>query len=248
MLADENTAPRTLPPGFSFIDNEPDFDPARHLALTMPDEIMTLEDFGYAPEQASRFASPVIATSPARMLSDEGIATVQHVLDLLQPRMVVQNDTARTAGRKNVYFGEYHSRFLRDLLSCPEVIDFVSDIFQSPMAPHTMPHLGCQINFANEKPGGVIVNWHHDIAGFSIVLTMHDAEKLDGGHLMYFKGTREEGLAILNAGGELPADLIVVSDKVPMGHALIMQGSAVLHAVQPPWNETPRGGGQLAGR
>ena len=73
MLADQNSAPETLPPAFSFIENEPVFDPVRHLALEAPQQILTLEDFGYSTKEAAQFASPIAATSPVRMLSDEGL-------------------------------------------------------------------------------------------------------------------------------------------------------------------------------
>ena len=240
MLADQNSDPETLTPAFSFIENEPVFDPVRHLALEAPQQILTLEDFGYSTKEAAQFASPIAATSPVRMLSDEGLATAQEVLKLLQPRVVTHDNGASTDGRRNIYYGQYQSRFLRDLMSCTEVIQFLSDIFQPPIAPHTMPHLGCQINFANAKQGGSIIGWHHDIVGFTVVLTMHDPSTIEGGHLMYYKGPRDEGERILNTGQELPEDKVVVSNRAPMGYCTIIQGSAVLHAVQPVQNDAFR--------
>ena len=237
MLADQNSAPETLPPGFSFIENEPVFDPARHLALEAPEQIMTLEDFGYSAKAAAQFASPIAATSSVRMLSDEGLATAQEVLKLLQPRVVTHTDDSKTLGRQNLYYGQYQSKFLRDLMSCTEVIEFLSGIFQPPLAPHTMPHLGCQINFANAKQGGSIIGWHHDIVGFTVVITMHDPSAIEGGHLIYYKGPRDEGERILTSGQELPEDKVVVSNQTPMGNCTIIQGSAVLHAVQPVQND-----------
>lgn len=233
MLADEFTTPKTLPPGFSFIEKEPEFDASRHLALTTPDHIMTLKDFGYSAKEAAQFASPIGATSATRLLSDEGIATAKEVMELLRPRMVTHDDTTGAAGRQNIYFGGYHSRFLRDLATCPEVISFLSKTFQTPIAPHTMAHLGCQINFGNEKVGKPIAGWHHDIVGFTVVLNLHDPSQLDGGHLVYFKGPRDEGQQILDAGQPLPDDRLVVAGQASIGHATIMQGSAVLHSVQP---------------
>jgi hypothetical protein len=240
MLADEDTAPKTLPPGFSFVENEPVFDPDLHLALEAPQEVLTLQDFGYSSETAAQFASPIAATSPIRFLSDEGIATMQDVLALLKPRMVTHEYRDGPGGRRNIYYGQYQSRFLRDLMACPQVVDFLSDIFQTPLAPHTMAHLGCQINYSNEQPGGEIIGWHHDIVGFTVVITLHDPSEIKGGHLMYYKGPRDEGQRILNGGEKLPEDKVVTSDRAPMGYALVMQGSAVLNAVQPVQNSAFR--------
>ncbi len=236
MLADENTTPGTLPPGFSYIADEPTFDASRHLALEAPKDTMTLEDFGYGPSESAQFTSPVAAASPTRLLSDEGITAAQTVLELLQPRTSRHGDTTDFAGRKSIYFGEYQSRFLRDLARCPEMIGFLSDIFQTPVASHTMGHLGCQINLGNETPGGPIADWHHDIVGFTVVLSLHDPSQMQGGHFVYFKGPRDEGQRLLDSGRPLPEDRLVAADQVPMGHATIMQGSAILHAAQPMQN------------
>ncbi|MEQ8514918.1 MAG: hypothetical protein RIC38_04880, partial [Chromatocurvus sp.] len=61
----------------------------------------------------------------------------------------------------------------------------------------------------------------------------HDAAKLKGGHFEYYAGPREEGLAIVRAGGTLPAEKLVVPVHAAKGWASTMQGSAVLHRGQP---------------
>ncbi len=233
MLAAAKTFPGNPPPGFSQVTGEPKFDPSRHLALEPPDEVMILEDFGYSPKQSAQFASPIAAVSPVRFLSQEGIAATQHVLELLQPRIVTYPEGGPSGGCRRIYFGEYQSQFLRDLVGCREVTDYLSEIFQTPIAAHTMGHLGCQINFGNEKVGGVVSDWHRDIVGFTVVLSMHDASQLDGGHFVYFKGPRDEGQRLLDAGQPLPHDRLVVANQAPIGYATIMQGTAILHGAQP---------------
>ena len=47
MLADRDFFPEELPPGYSWLEDEPTFDPAVDLALGDPTETRSLEDLGY---------------------------------------------------------------------------------------------------------------------------------------------------------------------------------------------------------
>ena len=60
------------PGGFEWLEGEPEFDPARHLQLEMPERVRTLDEFGYTAEEIARTATPVAVTSAFRVLSDEG--------------------------------------------------------------------------------------------------------------------------------------------------------------------------------
>ena len=66
--------PTTVPEGYPQLTDEPVFDPDRHLQLEAPTEIVLLADLGYSPEEIATKATPVAASSPFRMLSDEGAA------------------------------------------------------------------------------------------------------------------------------------------------------------------------------
>ncbi|MEM8706406.1 MAG: hypothetical protein AAGE98_08110, partial [Actinomycetota bacterium] len=61
--------PESLPPGYAWFDDEPVFDPARHLQLEAPDEIILLADLGYDAAEIATKATPVAASSPFRLLS-----------------------------------------------------------------------------------------------------------------------------------------------------------------------------------
>ncbi len=227
MLAERAHFPTTLPPGFSFVEGEPEFDAAKHLALERPAEIVTLADIGYSEEEIRQYPSPIAATSAVRILSDAGIEALQQCIDLTMDR------TFRTpAGDPRLYFGSYHSKFMRDLTFAPELTDFMSEIFQAPIAAHTEGCLGVQLNMGF-KPDVEIQPWHHDRVSFSLVMSMYDPTQVEGGRFEYFVGTREEGKALYNNGaGELPADR-VVAPHCPHGHAAIVQGPAVYHRGAP---------------
>ena len=66
--------PDDRPNGYEWLDGEPVFDPECHLALTEPEEIVTLADLGYGADEIAGKATTVAITSPFRILSDDGAA------------------------------------------------------------------------------------------------------------------------------------------------------------------------------
>jgi len=225
MLADLDHFPSTLPPGFTFIDGEDEFDAARHFALEPPEQLVTLADLGYTPAQIRQFPSPIAATGTVRILSDEGVAALQRSLELTTPRAVKS-----PAGDTRLYYGSYHSKFMRDLTFSRELTDFLSEIFRAPIAAHTMGSVGVQLN-VGETPNVEILGWHDDRVSFTAVISMYDPDKVEGGRFEYFMGTRDEGRELL-ADGELPADRVIAPPSPP-GYGALIQGTAVYHRAAP---------------
>jgi hypothetical protein len=225
MLAELDHFPRTLPPGFTFIEGEAEFDPARHFAFEPPERVVTLADLGYTPDQIRQFPSRIGATSTVRILSDEGIAALQRSIELSAPRAVKS-----PAGDARLYYGSYHSKFMRDLTFSPELTDFLSDIFEAPIAAHTMGGVGVQLN-VGETPNAEILGWHDDRVSFTSVISMYDPDQVQGGRFEYFMGTRDEGRELLADGG-LPADRVIAPPSPP-GYGALIQGTAVYHRAAP---------------
>ncbi|MEQ9191222.1 MAG: hypothetical protein RLQ25_12105 [Alphaproteobacteria bacterium] len=227
MLAERDAMPDRLPPGFSYVEGEPAFDAARHLMLEKPAQSWSLEDVGYDPARIGQYASPVALLTPVRLLTDEGVAALQQAIEACMPRSHADQGRAR-----RLHYCTYHSRFIHDLMHSVEVTDWLSGIFQTPIAPHTMPHLGSQLNLGHDEPGKDIVPWHHDRVSFTMVLSMYDPSKVRGGRFEYFFGTREEAKEILDEAGDLPRNRIVSPACMP-GTACLMQGSAIMHRGAP---------------
>jgi hypothetical protein len=225
MLAELNHFPATLPPGFSFVEGEPVFDASRHLALEKSERVVTLAELGYTPQQIGHFPSPIGATSTVRILSDEGIDALQKAIDLTVPRTVKS-----PAGDTRLYYGSYHSRFMRDLTFSRELTDFLSEIFEAPIAAHTMGGVGVQLN-VGETPNAEILGWHDDRVSFTAVISMYDPTAVDGGRFEYFLGTREEAREVMKD-GELPPER-VVAPLCPPGFGALIQGTAVYHRAAP---------------
>jgi hypothetical protein len=225
MLAEFNTLPRTHPPGYGFVDGEEKFSAEHHLSLEEPQHVVTLADLGYSSEAISRFPSPIGITSPARVLSEAGITALNRSIELCKAHMVLtRNNESR------LYYGGYYSRFMRDLAASKELTSHLSRIFQTPVAPHTMPHLGIQLN-TGEKAGTAITSWHHDWVSFTVVLSMYNPFMVEGGRFEYFRGTRDEGRQLAER-GKLP-DRRIESPLCPAGSAVLAQGSAIFHRAAP---------------
>ena len=79
-LADLLAFPEARPPGYAVLEREPTFDPRRHLALEMPETIISLQELGYPPEEIDACPTTLGITSCLRVLSDEGVACLLEVV------------------------------------------------------------------------------------------------------------------------------------------------------------------------
>jgi hypothetical protein len=232
MAALNHLFPSQLPAGFTYLQNEPAFEPAKHLQLEQPERVLMLAELGYAAPDVEKFASPVAAVGPVRVLSDEGVAASLIVVDAL-----IAAERERLGGDEPgvIFNASCRSRFFRDLSLSEEVSAFFGGCFETTLMPHSMLHLQSQLNLArsaaSEESG-----WHHDIAAFAYILMLHDPAELDGGRFEYFYGRREEAAGLLRDTGALPEDRLVRPDYPGPGFACFMQGSAITHRGGPMWS------------
>ncbi len=239
-LAGDPPFPSDLPPSVARVLDEPRFDPARHLALEKPGEVLTLEDFGYDAETRAGSPSPVAVAGPFRVLSDEGVAVLQEILRALAP------DADIAAGRRLSVFlrrSVQRSAFVRGLASDPSLLQHLSEIAETPLCPHSIPGMQSFVNFAPQELSRSVDSWHVDSIGFDAVMMVSDPAKLTGGRLEYFRGTRRELAQLLGAEDErqlvlgfdapLPAERIHQVSFPAAGHALFMQGDLVFHRAAP---------------
>jgi hypothetical protein len=232
-LADPLPFPHELPSGYEAMAEEPSFDPDRHLALTAPAKCWTLAAFGYDRAAINGSPSAVGVAGPFRVLSDEGVRAAEHVARQLKK-------FSRRSGRTANYLagGAYRSRFLRDLFGSARLVDFLSEVAETALAPHAMPSQRLYINYAPDDIARHVDSWHTDSIGFDIVLMVTDPAAIKGGEFQFFRGTREAaaGLLATQADGliegsniELPATRVETVRFPGPGHALFQQGNFVLH-------------------
>ena len=205
------------------IDDDPVFNPALHLALEHPQNVMTLTDLGY---EEALVASPssIAATSCFRVLSDEGVEALYHVCKQLE-RFTTSNPRVS----RNVRGGIYRSEFLRDLAMSPDVTEHMSELLQTPLAPHGMSHQLAHLNYQPLTPGENVDKWHWDTLQVDYVMFVTDPQKVEGGEFQYFNGTREEMAELRQQGTSVPADRIVAPIMPGPGFAVLMQGDHVVH-------------------
>jgi len=221
--------PTELPTGYEWFDDEPVFDPERHLALEEPAQITMLTDLGYTDDDIAGKATPVACTTPFRLLTDEGAEIMLAVARRLRP-------FARPAGHRierMVRGGCYRSRWLRDLCISPEVNDHFGQIWGIEVAPHAMPaHLG-HINYDPSVADTQIDKWHHDTLPLDYVMAVTDPAKVPGGRFEYFTGTKAEAAALFAAGQQPPAERVIAPDFPGPGYAIALHGDMIVHRAAP---------------
>ena len=199
------------------------FNPGIHLALEKPQKISTLQDFGYQ-QSTLTVPSPIAATTAFRILSDEGVAAMYHVCKQLE-RFATSNP--RVA--RNVRGGVYRSSFLRDFALSEDVTQHMSQLLQTPLAPHGMPHQLAHLNFQPLSPGENVDKWHWDTLQVDYVMFVTDPNEVDDGEFQYFNGTRDEMTQLRAQGQAVPSDRIIAPVFPGPGYAVLMQGENVVH-------------------
>lgn len=216
--------PQELPPGFEWFENEPVFDPAVHLSLEFPETVTHLQEFGYSDEEVSRKATSVAVSSPFRILSEEGAAVLLQVARSLREHAISCERIENM-----VRGGCYRSKFLRDLCVDPSLTELMCKIYQTDVAPHTMPlHLG-HMNFSPDDLSKAVDKWHHDTLPLDTVMMVSDPATLDGGRFEYFVGTKAEMAELAREGETPPNDRVVAPHFAGPGYAIALHGNMVVH-------------------
>ncbi len=211
-------------PDYEPIQDDPVFDPARHLALEQPASTLSLTDLGYGEEIAGTTPTQVAATSCFRVLSDEGVEAMYHVCKQLEAYTTSNPRIAR-----NTRGGVYRSKFLREFSMCPEYVEHLSVVMQTPLLPLAMGHQIAHLNYQPLTIGENVDKWHFDTLQVDTVMFVTDPRSVDGGEFQYFKGTRAEMTEIHADGKPFPHDRVISPDMPGPGYAVLMQGNYVVH-------------------
>ncbi len=206
------------------IADDPVFDPAKHLALEMPEQTLTLFDLGYDKSILATTPTPIAATSVFRVLSDEGVEAMYHVCKQLEAFTTSNPRIAR-----NTRGGIYRSKFLRDFSASVDVAAHMSSIMQTPLRPLSMLHNMAHLNYQPLTVGDNVDKWHYDTLQVDTVMFVTDPNQVEGGEFQYFKGTRDDMAALKAQGGSVPEDLVIAPTMPGAGHAILMQGNYVVH-------------------
>ena len=221
--------PTVQPPGYTWLDDEPLFDAELHLEPEEPTEVVLLADLGYDEEEIAGKVTPVAASSPFRLLSDEGSRVMLEVARRLRSHV-------KPAGARieNVVRGGcYRSRWLRDLCISPDVAHHLGSIYGIDIAPHPMPvHLG-HLNYEPKKIDNAIDKWHHDTLPLDYVMAVTDPATVDGGRFEYFLGTKHEAAELAAAGKTPPPERVVAPEFPASGYAIALHGDMVVHRAGP---------------
>ncbi len=217
--------PSSQPNGFAWLDDEPEFDPAEHLRLEMPDQILKLVDFGYSTDQIRDLPTDIACSSPFRLLSSAGAEIMLQTARRLR-------QFATPAGNRIEHVvrgGCYRSKWLRDLALDESVSAHLSTIYGVEVAPHPMGHHLGHLNYEPSSLEKSIDKWHHDTLPLDYVMTVTDPADVAGGRFEYFLGTKDEAAALAAEGRTPPLERRGVPEFAGPGYAIALHGNMIVH-------------------
>jgi len=221
--------PDTQPPGYSWLADEPVFDPEAHLQLETPAEVLMLADLGYEAAEIATKATPVAASSPFRLLSSKGAEVMLDIARQLRIHVTRAGERIENVVRG----GCYRSKWLRDLCISPEVSAHLAAIYGIEIAPHPMAlHLG-HMNYEPKEIDNAIDKWHHDTLPLDYVMMVTDPATVDGGRFEYFLGTKHEAAEMAAQGRTPPPERVVAPDFPGPGYIIALHGDMVVHRAGP---------------
>lgn len=201
--------------------DEVKFDEKIHLALSEPEKIWSLEEFGYSKEAQEQAPFDVAVTTPFRILSEEGVKALRQSIEQLKK---LKRSSDRIASFiRGAYF---YSSFIRDLMDCPALNDHISKLSGAKALPHPMALYQAHINLKPEEKMQDVDKWHTDTVVLDFVLLCTDPASFTGGQFEYFKCTR--GQAIRGLIREEDNEVIKVQFP-KAGYAVLQQGNLVVH-------------------
>merc|ERR1711907_156643 len=155
--------PASVPSGFETVNDGFEWDPKRHLALSDPAEVMTM-DFStvqYPTENDYDLAF----TAPFRVFSDEGVSAMRSIISR---HMSKAKPTPRAT---SVLRGlGFWSKFVRDFHLDGQVVDHLSKLANRELLPHSfIMNMGhCNIGQAGNALD--VDKWHFDSVDYVLVM------------------------------------------------------------------------------
>lgn len=234
-MTDTLPFPKTKPPAYLRLTDEPVFDEARHLQLETPARITALSELGYDASAVRASPSDFGVSSAFRILSGEG---AEIMADLCRKMYSNRNESTGTGKNRLGSFirgAGYRSEFIKDFCDSPALAAHISAITGTKLARHGVPAVACGINYAPEDLSKAVDTWHTDSVAFDIVMMISDPSVLDGGEFQYFHGTKSEGQAILGIAGEEGKDAELPKERIntiafpAAGYGFLQQGNMIFH-------------------
>ena len=235
--------PASIPDTYPRVEDEPRFDPAVHLALEKPSDVVSLARLGYDAKIRGAAPTDLGVAGPFRILSAVGVRAMQRTAATFR-RLNARTEGDPLAAYIKPRGPAYSSEFIRDFCACAQVNEFFSEIAGVELIGHPMPTVRATLVYAPADIEKTRQGWHLDTIGFACVIALHDPNRLDGGRFQYFTGTRAEvaqhcGCAeqdLMKSVGrltELPADRVRSLAFPAPGYGVLMQGNYVLHRGEP---------------
>jgi hypothetical protein len=227
--------PNSRPHQYLPLTGEPKFKADIHLSLSQPDNTVHLSDLGYSAKDVAACESTFAYCTAFRVLSDEGVRVMKETCQKIYSNR--NSSTGTGANRLGSYArgAGYRSTFIRDFCDSPELAEHISRISRVSLVRHSVPAVACGINYAPDDITKAVDTWHVDSVSFDMVMMLSDPSLIKGGEFQIFKGTKEQGQALLGINGEEGKDAKLPSERIETlafpaaGYGFLQQGNMIFH-------------------
>ncbi len=190
---------------------------------------MTLQDFGYRPDELHRGHGVVDETAlagPTQILTPEGVAHLKEVCDKLE---TYAGDSEFIVTRR-VRSADLMSPFINNMIRDKNFLQACSRMVGVPLIPHPLRIPTAQINYFEGRSGGdrEIAKWHRDGMDYVFTIQLNDASEYEGGRFKYFKARTDEFDGVVE-----DDERIMEAPCDALGASLFIHGSHIFHAVTP---------------
>lgn len=211
------------------------FQPEQHLSPSKPERIVKLTEIGYSQEFVNALSCDLAYTSAFPLLTDAGVSAL---------RAVSENMKAQQGDGKNgplLEFGAaaYISPYMRSMGKSEALCAFLSSMIETPLEPYVRLHFLAALNVGKASEGKKVRRWHNDYQSMNLIVFLDDPLAHKGGKLQLYRGTKEEADTLLKKSDDLPSNKVETITYPKAGHAVLIQGSLLKHAVTPLHDDDP---------
>ena len=162
--------PDQRPTEYIKLEDEPTFNPSKHLQLEKPQKTVSLTELGYSATDVKTCPSEFGVSSAFRILSDEGLAVMREICLKMYDNRNISVGTGVNRLGSYVRGAGYRSKFIKDFCDSPELAEHLSGLAGTKLARHSVPAVACGVNYAPEDLRRAVDSWHTDSVAFDIVM------------------------------------------------------------------------------
>jgi len=176
----------------------------------------------------------VAASTPFRILSDEGLKYLQNLL-ASQRKYAQTKETQPNRRQPESLRGlSMRSKWANEFITSPVLEDLVSRLTGNRVEVNTMMMNRGHVNYGKINTGLVVDQWHFDSVAYVLVIMVSDPPEEGGNLQLLISPSREDAFEMMKQTDNNPSEEVLYDIHFPAaGYAVFLEGSRVMHHVTP---------------